>query len=117
MRLFFLFLAVLIGGNALAQAYPSKPIRFIVSFPPGGSADLMVRAIAPRMGDQLGQPVVVENRAGAGGMIGVDAVAKAPADGYTIGLAAEARSRRTFISIRRCPTSRRRTWRRSRCWR
>src|SRR5687767_5508963 len=85
---FFLFLVILVSGTAGAQPYPSKPIRFIVSFPPGGSADLIVRAIAPRMSDKLGQPVVVENRAGAGGMIGVDAVAKAPPDGYTIGLAA-----------------------------
>jgi len=76
------------AGLATAQTYPSKPIRFIVSFPPGGSSDLIVRAIAPRMGERLGQPVVVENRPGAGGMIGVDAVAKAPPDGYTIGLAA-----------------------------
>lgn len=73
---------------ALAQPYPSKPIRFIVSFPPGGSADLISRAIAPRMSEKLGQPVVVENRAGAGGMIGVDAVAKSAPDGSTIGLAA-----------------------------
>ena len=72
----------------MAQPYPSKPIRFIVSFPPGGSSDLIARAIAPRMGEKLGQPVVVENRAGAGGMIGVDAIAKAPPDGYVIGLAA-----------------------------
>jgi tripartite-type tricarboxylate transporter receptor subunit TctC len=75
-------------GAALAQPYPSKPIRFIVSFPPGGSSDLIARAIAPHMSDRFGQPVVVENRPGAGGMIGVDAVAKAPPDGYTIGLAA-----------------------------
>jgi tripartite-type tricarboxylate transporter receptor subunit TctC len=88
MRLLGFFIAVLLTGNAAAQGYPSRPVRFIVSFPPGGSADLMVRAIAPRLSDKLGQPVVVENRAGAGGMIGVDAVAKAPPDGYTIGLAA-----------------------------
>ena len=73
---------------AVAQPYPSKPIRFIVSFPPGGSADLISRAIAPRMSERLGQPVVVENRAGAGGMGGVDAVAKSAPDGTTIGLAA-----------------------------
>jgi tripartite-type tricarboxylate transporter receptor subunit TctC len=75
-------------GIASAQPYPAKPIRFIVSFPPGGSSDLIARAIAPRMSDKLGQPVVVENRAGAGGMIGVEAVVKAPPDGYVIGLAA-----------------------------
>ena len=82
--------AALLSWTAIvsAQPYPSKPIRFIVSFPPGGSSDLIARAIAPRMSERLGQPVVVENRAGAGGMIGVDAVAKAPPDGYTIGLAA-----------------------------
>src|SRR5688572_815446 len=85
------FLAVLVflwAGFSEAQTYPAKPIRFIVSFPPGGSSDLIARAIAPRMGERLGQPVVVENRPGAGGMLGVDAVAKAPPDGYTIGLAA-----------------------------
>jgi tripartite-type tricarboxylate transporter receptor subunit TctC len=71
-----------------AQGYPTKPIRFVVSFPPGGSSDLIARAIAPRMAERLGQQVVVENRPGAGGMIGVDAVAKAAPDGYTIGLAA-----------------------------
>ncbi len=88
MRRWVFLIALALSAPALAQSYPAKPIRFLVPFPPGGSADLMVRAIAPRMSDKLGQPVVVENRAGAGGMIGVDAVAKAPADGYTIGLAA-----------------------------
>jgi len=88
MRRWVFLIALALSAPALAQSYPAKPIRFLVPFPPGGSADLMVRAIAPRMSDKLGQPVVVENRAGAGGMIGVDAVAKAAADGYTIGLAA-----------------------------
>jgi tripartite-type tricarboxylate transporter receptor subunit TctC len=85
---FVVFLLWLVMGSATAQSWPSKPIRFVVSFPPGGSSDLIARAIAPHMANRLGQPVVVENRPGAGGMIGVDAVAKAPADGYTIGLAA-----------------------------
>src|SRR5258706_3347614 len=78
----------LLASLALAQDYPSKPIRYIVPFPPGGSSDLIARAIAPRMGERMGESIVVENRGGAGGMIGVDMVAKAPADGYTIGLAA-----------------------------
>jgi tripartite-type tricarboxylate transporter receptor subunit TctC len=82
------FLALALCTAAVAQAYPTRPIRFIVSFPPGGSSDLIARAIAPFMSNRLGQPLVIENKPGAGGMIGVDAVAKAPPDGYTIGLAA-----------------------------
>jgi len=78
----------LIAGAAHAQSWPSKPIRFIVSFPPGGSADLIARSIAPKMSEKLGQQVLVENRPGAGGNIGVDAVAKSAPDGHTIGLAA-----------------------------
>ena len=74
--------------SSMAQGWPSKPIRFIVPFPPGGSSDLVSRAIAPRLAERLGQPVVVENRPGAGGMLGVDVVAKAEPDGHTIGLAA-----------------------------
>jgi tripartite-type tricarboxylate transporter receptor subunit TctC len=84
----FLALLFVFCGTALAQPWPSKPIRFIVSFPPGGSSDLISRAIAPHLGERLGQPVLVENRGGAGGMIGVDAVAKSAPDGHTIGLAA-----------------------------
>jgi tripartite-type tricarboxylate transporter receptor subunit TctC len=79
---------LLAAGAALGQTYPSKPIRYIVPFPPGGSSDLIARVIAPKMSEKLGQPIVVENRPGAGGMLGVDAVAKAAPDGYTIGLAA-----------------------------
>ena len=70
-----------------AQSYPSKPIRFIVPFPAGGATDAAARAIQPQMEKLLGQTVVVENRAGAGAVIGLDAVAKAPPDGYTIGIA------------------------------
>ena len=76
------------AGSAFAQTYPSKPIRYIVPFPPGGSSDLISRAIAPRLSERLGQPVVIENMPGAGAMLGVDRVAKAAPDGYTIGLAA-----------------------------
>jgi tripartite-type tricarboxylate transporter receptor subunit TctC len=83
-----LLLSALLPSQGLAQSWPSKPIRYIVSFPPGGSSDLISRAIAPRLSERLGQQVVIENRPGAGGMIGVDAIAKAEPDGYTIGLAA-----------------------------
>jgi len=88
MRLLALLVAALLSTAVQAQAYPNRPIRFIVSFPPGGSSDLIARMIAPRMAGRMGQPVLVENRPGGGGNIGVDAVAKAPPDGYTIGLAA-----------------------------
>lgn len=88
MRLSQLFLACFavaaVCGQALADTYPSKPIRFIVPFAPGGGADISARVIAMKMGTSLGQTVVVENRPGAGGIIGTDMVAKAPPDGYTI---------------------------------
>ena len=73
---------------AHAQDYPTKPIKLIVPFPPGGPTDIMGRTAAKVMGDKLGQQLVVENKAGAGGNIGTDAVAKAAPDGYTIGLSA-----------------------------
>ena len=76
-------------GAAWAQDnYPAKPVRLIVPVPPGGPTDVMGRTAAKAMGDKLGQQFVVENKAGAGGNIGTDAVAKAGLDGYTIGLAA-----------------------------
>ena len=69
---------------ALGQAYPSKPVKVVVTFPPGSTPDIVGRALANRLQSALGQPFVVENRAGAGGNIGADVVAKAPADGYTL---------------------------------
>ena len=72
----------------LASAYPEKPIRLIVTFPPGGSTDIVARAIQPHLEKQLKQSVIIENRPGAGGVIGLDAVAKAAPDGYTVGVAA-----------------------------
>ena len=77
----------LTAGLVHAQAYPSKPIKLVVPFPPGGNVDLSARIIAPELSKQLGQAVVVENKAGAGGTVGLDAVAKAPADGHTLGIA------------------------------
>ena len=88
LRGFCLLFSLLLSGGGFSQTYPAKPIRFIVSFPPGGSSDLVARSIAPRLSERLGQQVLVENRGGAGGNIGVDIVAKAPPDGYTIGLGA-----------------------------
>jgi tripartite-type tricarboxylate transporter receptor subunit TctC len=81
---------LVLAGTAAAQeaAWPTKPIRVIVTFPPGGSSDAIVRAIAPRVSERLGQPLVIENRPGAGGNIGLTAVAKAEPDGHTVGLGA-----------------------------
>ncbi|MDB5840332.1 MAG: LacI family transcriptional regulator [Herminiimonas sp.] len=69
---------------ALAQAYPAKPIRIIVPYSAGGGADNAARVLAPRLSQQLGQPVIIENRAGGSGSIGANAVARAEADGYTV---------------------------------
>ena len=87
-------LALLIAGctafgapAALAQKFPERPIRFVVPFPPGGGNDILARALAPKMAEFLGQPVVIDNRPGAGGNIGTELVAKAPPDGHTIVIA------------------------------
>jgi tripartite-type tricarboxylate transporter receptor subunit TctC len=80
-----LFAMLLLGSaQAAAQPYPSKPVRVIVAFAPGGGADIVARMISQRLGERLGQPFVVDNRGGAGGIIGTDMAAKAAADGYTL---------------------------------
>ena len=80
----FLAFAVSLTGNVLAQTYPAKPVRVIDGFAPGGSSDIVARVIAPKFQESLHQPLIVDNRAGAQGIIGADLVAKAPPDGYTL---------------------------------
>ena len=85
------WLAALLAAVSVAHAqesYPSRPVRLILPFPPGGPTDILGRLISERLGAQLGQPVVTENRGGAGGNVGAEAAAKSPADGYTIVLVA-----------------------------
>src|SRR5438105_8049962 len=79
--------AMMFAASAVAQSFPNKPVTTVVGFEPGGGTDTTARIVAPVLGELLGQQVVVENRAGAGGDIAVDYVAKAAADGYTLVLA------------------------------
>jgi tripartite-type tricarboxylate transporter receptor subunit TctC len=82
-----LLLAVALFACTLAQAqapYPNRPIKFIVPFPPGGNLDFIARIVAPKLSEALGQPVVIENKGGAGGIVGAEYAAKQPNDGYTI---------------------------------
>ena len=72
---------------AFGQAFPSKTIRIVVPYSPGGTTDLLARLVGQKLGERYGQPVIVENKPGANGMIGIDIVAKAPPDGYTLGIA------------------------------
>src|SRR5499426_1509443 len=81
----FRFLLILLFPlQAIAQGYPSKPIRIVVGYPPGGSGDFVTRLIADELSKNLGVAVVAENRAGAGGNLAAEAVARASADGYTV---------------------------------
>jgi tripartite-type tricarboxylate transporter receptor subunit TctC len=85
LRLLFCALAALVAGAVHAQAYPAKPVRLIVGFPAGGPADIFGRAFAQALSAGLGQTVIVENKSGVGGVLGMDAVAKSQPDGYTLG--------------------------------
>ena len=78
--------ALLSASGVLAQSYPSKPIRFIVPYPPGGGTDIVARLLAAKMTTSMGQPVIVDNKPGASTIIGTEMLAKAPPDGYTIGM-------------------------------
>jgi tripartite-type tricarboxylate transporter receptor subunit TctC len=82
-RLTALFL-MLVSGFAAAQTYPSKPIRLLVGFSPGGAPDIIARMLGVKLQQSLGQPILIENRPGASGNIAADAVAKSPPDGYTL---------------------------------
>jgi tripartite-type tricarboxylate transporter receptor subunit TctC len=77
------FIAALACGTALAQSYPNKPVKLIVTYPPGGSSDLMARVFGQKLGEVWGQVVVIESKPGAAGSIGMDYAAKQPADGYS----------------------------------
>jgi tripartite-type tricarboxylate transporter receptor subunit TctC len=83
-NLIFAFFSLIFSAMAIAQPYPNKPIRVVVPSPPGGPPDLLARMVVPKMSAMLGQPMVVENRAGAGGIVGTAYMAKTPADGYTV---------------------------------
>src|SRR5262245_21789274 len=82
----FLGLLLLLPSLAMAEDFPAKPIKLIVPFPAGGPNDIIARVIGQRMSEIAGQPVVIDNRGGQGGVLGTDAVAKAAPDGYTIAI-------------------------------
>ncbi|HPG63591.1 MAG TPA: tripartite tricarboxylate transporter substrate-binding protein, partial [Casimicrobium sp.] len=84
LSLICLMCAAAIAPIATGQTFPDKPIKLVVPFPPGGGADNLARAVMPRVGEILGQAMVIENRPGAGGNVGSESVARAPADGYTL---------------------------------
>ncbi len=85
LRIFVLAAFVLgLAPSVLAQSWPSKPIKIIIPFPPGNTTDIMARLIGPKIAERLGQPIIVENRPGASGMLGLDYVAKAAPDGYIL---------------------------------
>lgn len=84
LRVVLVAVAALVTTGASAQAYPTKPVRVVIPFPPGGTLDTLGRALAQKLSEQMGQQFVVENKAGGNGIIGADLVAKAPADGYTL---------------------------------
>jgi len=82
--LIFSAYGLMFSTGALAQAWPNKPIKFVVPYPPGGGTDVIARIVQEPMSQALGQQIIIDNRGGAGGSIGTDAVAKSPADGYTV---------------------------------
>ena len=98
MRIGIVVLATLFASVASAQNYPTKPIRFVVATGPGGGDDFVARLLAPKLSELLGQQVFVENRPGAGGMVGQSFVAKSPPDGYTVLLAGGSMAGAKFVN-------------------
>src|SRR5512139_1275749 len=88
MRLWSLVVAALVAFPAAGQTFPTRPLRIIVVYPPGGTSDAVTRLLAEKLAPALGQQVLVENRGGAGGAIGMDAMAKSPPDGHTLAFSA-----------------------------
>jgi len=101
MKTLLALLLAVVSGVSAAQSYPSRPVRLIIPFPPGGSNDVVGRAIGQQLGERLGQSVVIDNRGGAGGIIGTDQAAKSPPDGYTLLLISTAFP--TSIAFNRLP--------------
>ena len=93
-----------LSAAATAQPYPTKPIRLIIPFPPGGPRDIQARLIGPKITEAWGQPVVIDNRAGANGIIGTELAAKAPPDGHTL-LLITADLRLLSCYTENCPTT------------
>ena len=104
MKKIFFALIVLLGGFsvniALAQPYPSKPIRLVVPFPPGGPTDLLARTLGQKLQERIGQSVIIDNKPGASTIIGVDAVVKSPADGYTLLLGSNSLALNRFLILK-----------------
>src|SRR4051794_10991779 len=83
-RALFFAVSMVFMATAWGQTYPNRPIRLVVPFPPGGSVDFVARAIQPALASALGQPVVIDNKGGAGGILAAEYVARQPHDGYTL---------------------------------
>ncbi len=102
-KLFFTLIVFLAGfavNISFAQPYPSKPIRLVVPFPPGGPTDLLARAIGQKLQERIGQSVIIDNKPGASTIIGVDAVVKSPADGYTLLLGSNSLALNRFLILK-----------------
>src|SRR6476646_4576324 len=84
MKILIYLAALLLTGNVAAQSYPDRPVRLIVPFPPGGSNDVVARVVGAQLSEKLGQTVLIDNRGGAGGTLGINAAAKSAPDGYTL---------------------------------